>query len=300
MADSDQPAVPSSTQGRETLGQILRNARIARELTVEQVAAELRIEAKQLTALEENRFEKIGVPVFVKGYLKQYGQRLGVDVRALLALYYQQTTLADVEIQPSRTIKLRDDRQITSWIMAAIVLLTLIVGLAVWWANGGNFDTRFNPGSSTPVTPSASPAATPEPEAAEGAATAPAVPPPEAATESAPAAEPSASRAPDAARASADASDDARIAAAAVVTIPLEFTFDQESWAEVTDARGERLLFGLSAAGRRATVRGEPPFAIVIGNAAAVRLLVDGEPYSIPTAGRQGDLARFSVDIAEE
>ena len=88
--------------------------------------------------------------------------------------------------------------------------------------------------------------------------------------------------------------------AAPVVTIPLEFSFERESWAEVTDARGERLAFGLNAAGRRLTVRGEPPFAVVLGDADAVRLTVDGEPYSIPTTGREGSLARFSVDIAEE
>jgi cytoskeleton protein RodZ len=88
--------------------------------------------------------------------------------------------------------------------------------------------------------------------------------------------------------------------AAPAVSIPLEFTFDQESWTEVTDARGQRLLFGLTAAGRRVTVRGEPPFAIVLGNADFVRLTVDGEPYQIPTTGREGPLARFSVDIAEE
>ena len=76
-----------------------------------------------MNALEENRFEQIGVPVFIKGYLKQYGSRLGLDVRDLLALYYKQTTLADVQIQPSRSIKLRDERQITSWVLAAIVLL---------------------------------------------------------------------------------------------------------------------------------------------------------------------------------
>jgi cytoskeleton protein RodZ len=84
------------------------------------------------------------------------------------------------------------------------------------------------------------------------------------------------------------------------VAIPLQFAFEQESWAEVTDGRGERLLFGLNAAGRDVTVRGEPPFAIVLGNADSVRLTVDGEPYAIPTVGRQGNLARFAVDIAEE
>jgi hypothetical protein len=47
-------------------------------------------------------------------------------------------------------------------------------------------------------------------------------------------------------------------------------------------------------------VRGEPPFAVVLGNADAVRLTVDGAPYAIPATRRQGDLARFSVDVAEE
>jgi cytoskeleton protein RodZ len=87
---------------------------------------------------------------------------------------------------------------------------------------------------------------------------------------------------------------------APTAAIPLEFTFDEESWAEVTDARGERLVFGLNAAGSRVTVRGEPPFAVVLGNADAVRLTVDGAPYPIPASRRQGDLARFSVDVAED
>jgi hypothetical protein len=47
-------------------------------------------------------------------------------------------------------------------------------------------------------------------------------------------------------------------------------------------------------------VRGEPPFAVVLGKADVVRLLVDGEPYQIPASGREGELVRFSVDIAEE
>jgi len=99
-----------------------------------------------------------------------------------------------------------------------------------------------------------------------------------------------------------DETDDAPDGAAAgpAVTVPMEVAFEGESWAEITDARGERLLFGLNAAGRNVTVRGEPPFSVVIGNAEAVRLTVDGAPYAIPTTGRQGNLARFSVNIAEE
>lgn len=158
MADSEAMSVPAAPPppAPETLGQLLRNARLAQDLTLEQLSTELRIEARQLAALEDNRFEQIGVPVFVKGYLKQYGTRLGINVADLLALYYKQTTLADVQVQPSRTIKLRDESQIASWIVAALVLLAIVAGLAWWW-NGGDFGslplTRSAPESATTSAP---------------------------------------------------------------------------------------------------------------------------------------------------
>ncbi len=288
-ATSAGPSEPAA----QTLGQVLRNARLAQELTVEQIATELRIEAKQLHALEDDQLEEIGVPVFVKGYLKQYGQRLGVDVRDLLALYYRQTKLADVQIRPSRTIKLRDERRIAGWILAGIVLLTVVVGLAVWWWNGGSFDAVLSAtrglGPQPAQTPA--PAATRDPEPV---ASAPAPSPAaeggeaDAAPEDGPGEPPASPVLP--------LAEDAR----RVFTVPLELAFDGESWIEVTDGRGQRLAYGLQAAGRRLTVRGSPPFAVVLGHASSVRLTVDGEPYEIPPTRRADNLARFSVGLAEE
>jgi cytoskeleton protein RodZ len=301
MVDSDQPSPAPATPPPDTLGQRLRSARLVQDLTVEQLSTELRIEAKHLHAIEEDRFEEIGVPVFVKGYLKQYGLRLGLDVGDLLALYYKQTTLPEVEIQPSRTIKLRDERQITSWILAGVVLLAVVVGLAVWWWNGGNFDSMPSFGGASSATPAPENPAPARADAAEAEARPLELPTSEPAEPAAGA--PAADASPVAAEpelTDVDAAGDDAERAAPLVTVPLTFSFDAESWAEVTDARGERLLFGLNAAGRSVTVRGEPPFAIVLGNAGSVRLTVDGAPYDIPRTGRQGELARFAVDIAEE
>src|SRR5688572_25019418 len=305
MADSDPSTAPVSSKAPaqpQTLGEMLRNARLTQDLTLEQLATELRIEAKQLTALEEDRFERIGVPVFVKGYLKQYGLRLGLDVNNLLALYTKQTTLADIEIQPSRTIKLHDEQQITSWMVAVVVLLVVIAGLGYWWWSGGGFGAVV----SRPSTPAAQPLAAPaESERSVPPAAAPAVTPRELPAVDPPTPQPQEAAAPEpqpAAIPAVEAAEPAAVAddnrAAAAVTVPLQFSFDAESWAEVTDARGERLLFGLNAAGRVVTVSGEPPFAIVLGDADSVRLTVDGEPYEIPRTGRQGNLARFAVDLA--
>jgi cytoskeleton protein RodZ len=299
MTDSEESSAPAA-EPPATLGQLLRTARLAQDLTVEQLSTELRIEAKQLTALEENRFEQIGVPVFIKGYLKQYGTRLGLNVSDLLALYYKQTTLTDVQIQPSRTIKLRDERQIASWVLATIVLLAVTGGLGARWWSGGTFEI---PSLRSAAPAATAPPATNEAEASPPPASAPAATPRERlpAVDPPPAAEPEGPEGeavPVPAVAAVERGDSPL--AAPVVQIPLKFSFEQESWADVTDGRGERLLFGLSAAGRDVTVSGEPPFAIVLGNADSVQLTVDGEPYPIPTVGRQGNLARFSVDIAEE
>jgi cytoskeleton protein RodZ len=311
MADSEQPGVATPTPTPTNLGQVLRDARVAQDLTIDQLATELRIEARQLVALEDNRFEQIGVPVFVKGYLRQYAQRLGVDQQSLLALYGQQARPPEVQIQPSRTIKLRDERQITVWVVALLLLALIAVSLGVWWFNGGldiAATTRRVLGGDSSLAPSSTPVA-PAPAPAE----APATPPPSATPQStakADTARPATAVEPEpvavaAAQQPTDSDSDVTVAPSEdgdlpLAAIPLDLTFDAESWTEITDGRGERLFFGLAAAGRRMTLRGEPPFAVVFGNAEAVRLTVDGKPYPIPQRGRQDGRVRFSIASDEE
>ncbi len=340
------------------LARALRAARDAQSITLEQVATELRIELPQLEALEGDRFERIGVPVFVKGYLRQYGTRLGLDPRDLLAQYYEQTTLKEVQVQPSKTIKLHDERQITVWVIAALAILVVIVGLAAWWVGAGGSsvattppaaptggDAKPAPAAATPGAPppatvppsggsaggpasspaEAAPSSTPSAPAATSppsggaavlsrtttlAATAPppsgrgpadrakpAAPPPAAAPAASPAGAASqAAASPATAAVAATADDDG----GASLVVPLELTFDQESWAEVTDARGERLYYGLGAAGKRAQMRGQPPFAVVLGNASGVKIVVDGEDFAVPAKGKPGEYARFSVNVVSD
>ena len=105
---------------------------------------------------------------------------LGLDASDLLAQYHKQSSLKEIQIQPSKTIKLRDERQITVWIVAVVILAALVVALGVWWSNGGRFPVaprsrrrhRRAPSpararSATPLpqrTGSAPPAAAPTPE----------------------------------------------------------------------------------------------------------------------------------------
>ena len=311
MAEDNRQPAPPATPEKRSVGETLKAARNAQSLTLEQVATELRIELPQLEALEGDRFERIGVPVFVKGYLRQYGARLGLDPRDLLMQYYQQNSLKEVQVQPSKTIKLRDERQITVWVIAALAILVVIVGLAAWWVGGGGSPVA-SPSTRRPAATEAAPRVDParRPRGARDRASerrprrrsavcrrarhdaGPSARAASPAPTSSPwprrrraAAAPRIARSRRARRRAARlrAADRGRAAAAAataagdrrrgrrtsVARVPLEITFEQESWAEVTDARGERIYYGLGTAGKHAQMRGEPPFAVVLGNARA-------------------------------
>lgn len=309
MADSEQPAAAAPVF--TNVGETLREARVAKDLTVDQIATELRIEARQLSALEDNRFEQIGPAVFIKGYIRQYGQRLGLDPHMLMDLYGRQTNIEDIQVKPSKPIKLRDERQITVWVVAVLVLLLITVGLTVWWLNGGGFDFKSvpraaqSPAARVESTPA--PAAEPAPAGPAPAEIATASAQPTSDTPTAPVeierARPPVAAPPPAAAASIPPAFSAAAGGGlsrGATPISLDLTFDSESWAEITDARGQRLFFELGTTGRHAVLRGEPPISVTFGNGDAVRLIVDGERYVIPTQGRQGKLVRFSIASDEE
>ena len=51
----------------------LRSARIQRGLSIEQVAQDTRISARFLEALEDEAFQELPAPVYVRGFLRSYG-----------------------------------------------------------------------------------------------------------------------------------------------------------------------------------------------------------------------------------
>jgi hypothetical protein len=62
---------------------------------------------------------------------------------------------------------------------------------------------------------------------------------------------------------------------------------------EVRDARGERLLFDMMRPGRE-TLRGVPPFEIVVGNIQHVSLTYQNEEVDLEPHAR-GDVARLTL-----
>jgi|GEM_PF-580423 len=95
----------------ESIGALLRQARLARDLSEKEVADRLRITVHYVNALETDRYEKLPGSVFVTGYLKNYANLLEIDATSLVARYKDQVAERQAsphqEITP-RTHKRRD------------------------------------------------------------------------------------------------------------------------------------------------------------------------------------------------
>jgi len=274
LSDVQAPAAESSatTEARAdaalSLGARLRSARKARAISLEQVGQLLHLEESMLRAIEEDRYEALGAPVFVRGYLKAYAGLLGLSESSVLDAYRQ----ADpASVLPPKVVRDRDElppvgpRLPVALTIAGIGLLVLVLLFFVFRSGGeGRAPVLQTEAETEPATETATgnelavlsievpPAALPGPPAADA-------PPAEAGR--------------------------------------LVLEFGAASWVDIRDSSGS-LLTGEQPAGSRQVLNGQPPFTVALGNAPGVRLSVDGQPWPVPEGARTpgSNVARFRIE----
>ena len=77
MGKESAPEEKSAGQGMA----LLRDARLARGLSVQEVARQLRLSIRQVTALEEDDYSKLSSGTFLRGFVRNYAKLLQVDPR---------------------------------------------------------------------------------------------------------------------------------------------------------------------------------------------------------------------------
>jgi hypothetical protein len=91
-ADSPLPGFDEvEPEGEESVwdGARLRRARLLRGLELDQVSQVTKINTKYLTCLEEERFEELPAPVYVRGFVMAYARCLRLDGAQVAASYMQ-------------------------------------------------------------------------------------------------------------------------------------------------------------------------------------------------------------------
>src|SRR5882762_4172504 len=83
------------------IGATLREARMRARIDISEIESETKIRAKYLRALENEEWDLLPGPAYVKSFLRTYADALGLDSKLLLEEYkLRHERLSDVELQP--------------------------------------------------------------------------------------------------------------------------------------------------------------------------------------------------------
>jgi cytoskeleton protein RodZ len=145
------------------IGTTLREARMRARIDISEIETETKIRAKYLRALENEEWDLLPGPTYVKSFLRTYADALGLDGKLLIEEYkLRHERLSDVELQPIAPLGQRDRRRrpraavSRGWLLA-VVVVGLLVGL--WVIGNRNNDDGASQGSTPP--PSTSQPSTP-------------------------------------------------------------------------------------------------------------------------------------------
>ncbi len=295
-------------------GERLAETRRARGISVYEIAKELHIDEPKVRALEENRFDVLGAPVFAKGHMRKYAELVGVPVDDVLADYSQLNRSAGAPPVVGAPRKEPREISIGPWVSGIVVIL--VGAFAAWWwfnleqtvervtvqpATLAPFEAERENGPSERENDSSGrengPSELqddPSPDVDDSA------PPPDDEATADLAEEPLAFAGEPAPEpqfglvVAEQMPSDGNVAVGSSVELVLSFTGD--CWTEVTDATGRLLYYDLGMEGRSVTLNGAEPLGVLLGNSSNVSVRVNGFDYSIPAANRRGNnTARLTI-----
>ena len=117
-------------------GERLQAARIKKGLSLEDVANRMHLSSSILEALEENNFDEITAPIFVKGYLRAYARLVSLSEDEMIEQYVDFYSEEDPPINSTSNVapELSPADSRIKW-TSYFVILVLAVLLAAWWWN---------------------------------------------------------------------------------------------------------------------------------------------------------------------
>ncbi|MEO0996994.1 MAG: helix-turn-helix domain-containing protein, partial [Pseudomonadota bacterium] len=129
MADeTDTEETPDGVAG-PLCGERLKAARVEQSIELDTIARELHVDLATLAALEENRFEALGAPVFAKGHLRKYAAFVKLPVDEILDDY--RTLQSSTELPPVVVPKPAASRGFKppSWLYGLLAAVFILVAL---------------------------------------------------------------------------------------------------------------------------------------------------------------------------
>ncbi len=139
-----------------SVGQTLAQLRENKNLQIEQVADNLRLDITTVENLEKDNYERLPPAIFIQGYIRCYAKLLDIDPEQLIRQYYEQEGNApDLQYAAPQNIQSNADRTAlneerkkkkggSSALSSLALLLLFIAGAVVLWQQGYINKDLFN------------------------------------------------------------------------------------------------------------------------------------------------------------
>ena len=260
-------------------GRQLRNAREALDLTPEQVAHQLKLSVRQVNAIEQEAFDELPSNIFIRGFVRNYARLLKIDADPLLAylvevLPNEQESTNHLVAPLATGVLLSDDhlakkqRRFSPVVLMAFLGALIGISVAFWFLQQPTNPELALPEIDSPPVLDLQPASAVV-EVAEGPELAVSVASPVAASVINPAS----------VTASSPAQKASQVITASAAAIKIVSTTD--SWVQIIDANGNKVLSEIVRPGIERTVDGKPPFAVKVGNAPKTQLYFHGQSVDL-------------------
>ncbi len=271
--DTSSAAAAEPAPSSPSIGLLLSRGRREARMSVEAVSAATAVRVPIVRAIEQDEFDRCGGDVYARGHIRAFARAVGLDPEPLVERYDADHggRPAPTRVAPVyQTGKVRAEPRRANWtaaMVAAIAVVVAFVGFTLF--SGGGSGGHPVAGHASQDGASARPSASAS-----------------ARSGSTPSATPSTSPS-----ASAPQDGGSPIAAAPGNKVVVKLTAGPgRSWVTATASDGHTIFQGLLKDGQSTTLTDDKKISLLLGNAGAVQMFVNGK--DLGTAGAKGHLLR--------
>lgn len=124
-------------------GQLLKEAREAKNLTQRDVADRLRLRLQIIELLEADDYDSFSTPTFIKGYLRSYAKLLDTNDEEIFAAYKKLGIKEpDTTAMQSFSRRVKHQESDNRLMLITYAVIIVVIGLVIWWWQDS--DISFN------------------------------------------------------------------------------------------------------------------------------------------------------------
>jgi len=150
-----------------TLGQVIRDARIAARLSIEELSESTSVRIGLLTEMENNNFVHCGGDTYARGHLRNIANKVGVDPNVFIKLYNEEHSLesraiGDLLVE-NNVMSVPVEKKSISWKVPAAISLSVLFLFGVIQIVSSNQSSDSQPVAAASATPTAETSVAPTP-----------------------------------------------------------------------------------------------------------------------------------------